>query len=103
MLMCNAGSTFTPALKLSGKLSGRSWLGDEDSDEEDPFAEDDFSAADDGDTEIMARDKLARISTFTQKLIEALGSEETGDFMLKELCVQLVSQAKATLRRRLKL
>lgn len=82
--------SFPPALKLSGKLSGRSWLGDDDSDEDDPFAEEDFSAADDGDAEIMARDKLARISTFTQKLIEALGAEDTGDFTLNELCVQLV-------------
>ncbi|BGP47541.1 Protein kinase of the Mitotic Exit Network [Rhodotorula kratochvilovae] len=77
------------SLKLNTRLSGRSWLGDEDSDEEDPFALVDSSLAlglsdpdDDADAAgafeytpaDLERDQLARQCALVGELVDVVGS-----------------------------
>ncbi|PWN48605.1 hypothetical protein IE53DRAFT_319044 [Violaceomyces palustris] len=60
-------------LQLTARLSNRSWLGDDDRDEDDPFAEIDEGFEDEGDLEAnVARDKHARLCAHVTELVEAL-------------------------------
>jgi hypothetical protein len=67
-------------------------LGDENSDEEDPFAEVEVEFTDEGGNleENVARDKFARLTSFVQELVDAL-STNTDGYDLQESCLQLVS------------
>lgn len=77
------------SLKLT-RRSNKSWLGDEDGDEADPFAEieDDFSA-DDLEANVL-RDKKATMCAAMNKLIDNL-VPKSSSFALRETCDELVS------------
>ncbi|GAA5977680.1 hypothetical protein JCM11641_001376 [Rhodosporidiobolus odoratus] len=85
-------------LRLGTRSSSRSWLGDEDSDEEDPFAlvEDDgqVSAAYDVEADLeanLARDKLAQQCVLMSELIETVAGAERldGEWEVREAALQL--------------
>ncbi|GAA5906712.1 hypothetical protein JCM6882_003280 [Rhodosporidiobolus microsporus] len=88
-------------LRLNTRLSSKSWLGDEDSDEEDPFAlvdADDAEAAATGayDAEAdleanLARDKLAQQCALVSALIETVATAEQldGEWEVREAALQL--------------
>ncbi|KAL8290145.1 hypothetical protein RQP46_003084 [Phenoliferia psychrophenolica] len=103
------------ALQLNTKLSSKSWvslspplpiqpqaadfiitmtkLGDEDSDEEDPFAEveDEDGFDDDADLETnVARDKLARLASYVGELVDAISSD-TDEYSLREASLELIN------------
>ncbi|PWN90460.1 hypothetical protein FA10DRAFT_241235, partial [Acaromyces ingoldii] len=77
-------------LQLTTRLSKRSWLGDDDSDE-DPFAEfeDDFSQEADLEANV-ARDKHARMCASVNDLVEELQATTSEDQLI-EACEQLES------------
>ncbi|KAJ7163077.1 hypothetical protein C8R46DRAFT_1281413 [Mycena filopes] len=68
------GTTLEPAaaLQLTTRLSNRSWLGDDNSDEEDPFAEEDDLEAN------LQRDKYARLCNMVNGLIDQLTPSGAG-------------------------
>ncbi|GAA6017250.1 hypothetical protein JCM10207_003660 [Rhodosporidiobolus poonsookiae] len=87
-------------LRLETKLSSRSWLGDEDSDEDDPFALVDAEDADgasstydpEADLEAnLARDKLAQQCILVSDLVETVARAERldGDWEVREAALQL--------------
>ncbi|GAA5841123.1 hypothetical protein JCM11251_008023 [Rhodosporidiobolus azoricus] len=88
-------------LRLNTRLSSKSWLGDEDSDEEDPFAlvdADDAEAtaagAYDAEADLeanLARDKLAQQCALVSELIETVASAERldGEWEVREAALQL--------------
>ncbi|EEB93559.1 hypothetical protein MPER_07763 [Moniliophthora perniciosa FA553] len=78
------------ALKLNTRLSNRSWLGDEDSDEEDPFAEIDEGFSEDDLEANLQRDKYARLCNQVNSLIDEL-TPSAPDFQLRDACDQLAS------------
>ncbi|KAK4699243.1 hypothetical protein P7C70_g7019, partial [Phenoliferia sp. Uapishka_3] len=79
------------ALHLNTKLSSKSWLGDEDSDEEDPFAEVEEDDFEDTDLETnVARDKLARLATYVAELVDAISSE-ADEYELRESALELIN------------
>ncbi|CDW98725.1 hypothetical protein [Sporisorium scitamineum] len=60
-------------LQLTARLSNRSWLRDDDADEDDPFAEIDEGLNTEADLEAnVARDQHARICAFVTELVESL-------------------------------
>ncbi|KAI9706280.1 MAG: hypothetical protein M1820_004855 [Bogoriella megaspora] len=74
---------------LSSRLSNKSWLGDEEEEDDDPFAmlEETF---DEPDLELnVARDKHARLCMFVDSLIGSLKTSQTPD-MLDDITEQLV-------------
>ncbi|KAF8513773.1 hypothetical protein JB92DRAFT_3083136 [Gautieria morchelliformis] len=71
------------------QLTNRSWLGDEDSDEEDPFAEIDEGFVEDDLEANLVRDKHARLCTTVNRLIDEL-VPNAPDFALRDACDQLV-------------
>ncbi|KAF4577422.1 hypothetical protein EYR36_005410 [Pleurotus pulmonarius] len=77
-------------LQLNTRLSNKSWLGDEDSDEEDPFAEIDEGFAEDDLEANLQRDKHARLCNAVNQLIDEL-SPSAPDFQLRDACDQLIS------------
>lgn len=79
----------TKSLQLT-KRSNKSWLGDEDGDELDPFAEieDDFDT-EDLETNVL-RDKRATMCTEINKLIDDL-VPKSNSTVLKAACDGLVS------------
>ncbi|GAA5958813.1 hypothetical protein JCM10213_006249 [Rhodosporidiobolus nylandii] len=88
-------------LRLNTRLSSRSWLGDEDSDEEDPFALVDAddedgagAAAYDAEADLeanLARDKLAQQCALVSELIETIARAERldGEWDIREAALQL--------------
>ncbi|KAI0247582.1 hypothetical protein BJV78DRAFT_906498 [Lactifluus subvellereus] len=77
-------------LQLNTRLSNKSWLGDEDTDEEDPFAEIDEGFAEDDLEANLQRDKYARLTTAVNLLIDEL-TPSAPDFQLRDACDQLLS------------
>lgn len=70
-------------------------LGDEDSDEEDPFAAVDDAGADDLaiDLETMlARDRMARACASVAEQVAVLDREEVDEFQIREAALELVSR-----------
>ncbi|KAF8489636.1 kinase-like protein [Russula emetica] len=88
----NASSLEHPVqtLQLNTRLSNKSWLGDEDTDEEDPFAEIDEGFAEDDLEANLQRDKHARLTTAVNQLIDEL-TPSAPDFQLRDACDQLLS------------
>ncbi|KAL4249212.1 non-specific serine/threonine protein kinase [Abortiporus biennis] len=76
-------------LQLHTRLSNKSWLGDED-DEEDPFAEIDEGFAEEDLEMNLQRDKYARLSNTVNQLIDEL-TPSAPDFQLREACDQLLN------------
>ncbi|KAH9470133.1 hypothetical protein Pst134EA_007399 [Puccinia striiformis f. sp. tritici] len=85
----------TETLKLQTRLSNmssKSWLGDEDSDEIDPFAEVDEEnfATEEATLEAnLARDRLARLSTLVTEIVDQM-SPDIDEVSLKDGCMQLI-------------
>ncbi|KAJ7134218.1 hypothetical protein C8R44DRAFT_869887 [Mycena epipterygia] len=77
------------ALQLTTRLSNRSWLGDDNSDEEDPFAEIDEGFAEDDLEANLQRDKYARLCNMVNGLIDQL-TPSAPDFQLRDACDQLL-------------
>ncbi|KAJ7202878.1 hypothetical protein GGX14DRAFT_653362 [Mycena pura] len=78
------------ALQLTTRLSNRSWLGDDGSDEEDPFAEIDEGFAEDDLEANLQRDKYARLCNMVNGFIDQL-TPSAPDFQLRDACDQLLS------------
>ncbi|KAJ7243744.1 hypothetical protein C8J57DRAFT_60548 [Mycena rebaudengoi] len=78
------------ALQLTTRLSNRSWLGDDGSDEEDPFAEIDEGFAEDDLEANLQRDKYARLCNMVNQLIDEL-TPSAPDFQLRDACDQLLN------------
>ncbi|KAK7689843.1 hypothetical protein QCA50_006482 [Cerrena zonata] len=85
------GSSSQPmqTLQLNTRLSNKSWLGDED-DEEDPFAEIDEGFAEEDLESNLQRDKYARLCNTVNTLIDEL-TPSAPDFQLREACDQLLN------------
>lgn len=79
-----------PPLQLTTRLSNKSWFGDEQSDEEDPFAEIDEGFAEDDLEANLQRDKHARLCNSVNQLIDEL-TPAAPDFQLQEACNQLLT------------
>ncbi|TDL22240.1 hypothetical protein BD410DRAFT_788970 [Rickenella mellea] len=77
-------------LQLNTRLSNKSWLGDENSDEEDPFAEIDEGFAEDDLEANLQRDKHARLCNSVNQLIDEL-TPSAPDFQLRDACDQLLT------------
>ncbi|KAG7088758.1 hypothetical protein E1B28_012724 [Marasmius oreades] len=77
-------------LKLNTRLSNRSWLREEDSDEEDPFAEIDEGFSEDDLEANLQRDKYARLCNQVNSLIDEL-TPSAPDFQLRDACDQLLT------------
>ncbi|KAJ7457589.1 hypothetical protein B0H11DRAFT_1818203, partial [Mycena galericulata] len=78
------------ALQLNTRLSNKSWLGDDNSDEEDPFAEIDEGFAEDDLEANLQRDKYARLCNMVNGLIDQL-TPSAPDFQLRDACDQLLN------------
>lgn len=86
----NAPEVQMHTLQLNTRLSKRSWLGDEDSDEEDPFAEID-EGFDEHDLETnLNRDRHARLTASVNGLIDKL-EPSAPDFQQREACDELLN------------
>ncbi|KAH9950642.1 kinase-like protein [Amylocystis lapponica] len=85
------GTTSHPiqTLQLNTRLSNKSWLGDED-DDEDPFAEIDEGFAEEDLESNLQRDKYARLSSMVTELIDEL-TPSAPDFQLRDACDQLLN------------
>ncbi|KAF8895111.1 hypothetical protein BD779DRAFT_1497502 [Infundibulicybe gibba] len=77
-------------LQLNTRLSNKSWLGDENSDEEDPFAEIDEGFSEDDLDANLQRDKYARLCNTVNQLIDEL-TPSAPDFQLRDACDQLLA------------
>ena len=77
-------------LQLNTRLSNKSWFGDEDDAEDDPFAEIDEGYAEEDLESNLQRDKYARLSNQVTQLIDEL-TPSAPDFQLRDACDQLVS------------
>ncbi|VDB91802.1 unnamed protein product [Peniophora sp. CBMAI 1063] len=76
-------------MQLTTRLSNKSWLGDEDTDEEDPFAEIDEGFDEDDLEANLQHDKYARLTSNISSLIDEL-SPAAPDFQLRDACDQLM-------------
>ncbi|KAF8558280.1 kinase-like protein [Imleria badia] len=76
-------------LQLNTRHSNKSWLGDED-DEDDPFAEIDEGFAEDDLETNLQRDKHARLCSMVNQLIDEL-TPSAPDFQLRDACDQLIT------------
>ncbi|OBZ71172.1 Cytokinesis protein sepH [Grifola frondosa] len=76
-------------LQLNTRLSNKSWLGDDD-DDEDPFAEIDEGYAEDDLESNLQRDKYARLCNTVTQLIDEL-TPSAPDFQLRDACDQLLN------------
>ncbi|KDN41719.1 hypothetical protein RSAG8_07250, partial [Rhizoctonia solani AG-8 WAC10335] len=86
----NAPEVQMHTLQLNTRLSKRSWLGDEDSDEEDPFAEID-EGFDEHDLETnLNRDRHARLTASVNALIDKL-EPNAPDYQQREACDELLN------------
>lgn len=79
----------TQSLKLNTRLSDKSWLGDDDLDEEDPFAEIEEEYDEDDLEANLQRDKLARLTGLVNQMIDEL-TPSAPDFQLRDACDQLI-------------
>uniref|UniRef100_A0A0K3CJ22 BY PROTMAP: gi/472584551/gb/EMS22137.1/ STE/STE11/cdc15 protein kinase [Rhodosporidium toruloides NP11] gi/647399342/emb/CDR43947.1/ RHTO0S08e08328g1_1 [Rhodosporidium toruloides] n=1 Tax=Rhodotorula toruloides TaxID=5286 RepID=A0A0K3CJ22_RHOTO len=90
------------SLKLNTRLSNKSWLGEEDSDEEDPFAAVEaeeldphgaIAFLDNSEADLaanLARDHLARQCALVEELVDVVAStEHPDDFETREAALQL--------------
>lgn len=77
--------TSMQTLQLHTRLSSKSWLGDADSDEEDPFAEIDEGFIDNDLETNLVRDKLARLCSTVNNLIEQL-TPSSPDYVMRDAC-----------------
>ncbi|TFK39077.1 hypothetical protein BDQ12DRAFT_630265 [Crucibulum laeve] len=77
-------------LQLNTRLSNKSWLGEENSDEEDPFAEIDEGFSEDDLDANLQRDKYARLCNTVNQLIDEL-TPSAPDFQLRDACDQLIN------------
>ncbi|KAF8631040.1 hypothetical protein AX15_002648 [Amanita polypyramis BW_CC] len=77
-------------LQLNTRLSNKSWLGDENSDEEDPFAEIDEGFSEDDLESNLQRDKNARLCNLVNQLTDEL-TPSAPDFQLRDACDQLLN------------
>ncbi|KAJ9476452.1 Cell division control protein 15 [Pseudozyma hubeiensis] len=78
----SVGSSNT--LQLTARLSNRSWLRDDDADEDDPFAEIDEGFNAEADLEAnVARDQHARMCAFVTELVESLDTRAGVDELLQ--------------------
>jgi hypothetical protein len=88
-----AGTRSTHSLQLT-RRSNQSWLGDEDADLSDPFAEidDDFDFGEDIEANLL-RDKRATLCANVSRLIEKLepGAGAAGFPALRETCDELLA------------
>ncbi|KAG0148073.1 hypothetical protein CROQUDRAFT_41983 [Cronartium quercuum f. sp. fusiforme G11] len=87
-------SASNETLKLQTRLSNmssKSWLGDEDSDEVDPFAEvDDDDLTEEPTLEAnLARDRLARLGNLVTEIVDQM-TPDIDEFALKDGCMQLI-------------
>ncbi|MBW0466232.1 hypothetical protein O181_005947 [Austropuccinia psidii MF-1] len=89
-LEATSGETLKLQTRLSN-LSSKSWLGDEDSDEIDPFAEvDDEDMTEEATLEAnIARDRLARLSTLVTEIVDQM-TPDIDELSLKDGCMQLI-------------
>ncbi|KAI5117925.1 hypothetical protein M0805_002004 [Coniferiporia weirii] len=85
----NAFEQVAQSLKLNTRLSSKSWLGDDDFDEEDPFAEIDEGFSEDDLEANLQRDKHARLCSLVNQMIDEL-TPAAPDFQLRDACDQLV-------------
>ncbi|THH10479.1 hypothetical protein EW145_g1305 [Phellinidium pouzarii] len=85
----NAFEQVAQSLKLNTRLSDRSWLGDDDLDEEDPFAEIDEGFSEDDLEANLQRDKHARLCSLINQMIDEL-TPSAPDFQLRDACDQLI-------------
>ncbi|KAH7337093.1 hypothetical protein B0J17DRAFT_718990 [Rhizoctonia solani] len=86
----NAPEVQMHTLQLNTRLSKRSWLGDEDSDDEDPFAEID-EGFDEHDLETnLNRDRHARLTASVNTLIDKL-EPNAPDYQQREACDELLN------------
>ncbi|KAH8114562.1 hypothetical protein DFH11DRAFT_1689039 [Phellopilus nigrolimitatus] len=77
------------SLKLNTRLSDKSWLGDDDLDEEDPFAEIDEGFSEEDLEANLQRDKHARLCSLINQMIDEL-TPSAPDFQLRDACDQLI-------------
>ncbi|KAF8505364.1 hypothetical protein BU17DRAFT_101047 [Hysterangium stoloniferum] len=77
-------------LQLTTRLSNKSWLGDELSDEEDPFAEIDEGFDEDDLEANVIRDKHARLCASVNHLIDEL-VPNAPDYALRDACDELLA------------
>jgi hypothetical protein len=77
-------------LQLTTRLSNKSWLGDELSDEEDPFAEIDEGFSEEDLEANLQRDKYARLTNSVNQLIDEL-TPSAPNFQLRDACDQLLT------------
>ncbi|KAM0746355.1 kinase-like protein [Meredithblackwellia eburnea MCA 4105] len=82
-------------LQLNTKLSNKSWLGEEDSDEDDPFAEvdqeEEQAALAETDLETnLARDKLARLAALVAQLVDTISSD-TDEYAIREAALEMIN------------
>ncbi|PIL35163.1 hypothetical protein GSI_02952 [Ganoderma sinense ZZ0214-1] len=77
-------------LQLNTRLSNKSWFGDEDDEEDDPFAEIDEGYAEEDLEANLQRDKYARLSNQVTQLIDEL-TPSAPDFQLRDACDQLLN------------
>ncbi|SPO21335.1 related to MAPKK kinase [Ustilago trichophora] len=71
-------------LQLTARLSNRSWMRDDDGDEDDPFAEIDEGLNAEADMEAnVARDQHARMCAFVAELVESLDTRAGVDELLQ--------------------
>ncbi|KAL0960993.1 hypothetical protein HGRIS_005988 [Hohenbuehelia grisea] len=89
-----AGSSME-TLQLNTRLSNKSWLGDDNDDEEDPFAEIDEGFAEDDLEANLQRDKHARLCNTVNQLIDQL-TPSAPDFQLRDACDQLIDVMSET-------
>lgn len=85
-----SGETLKLQTRLSN-MSSKSWLGDEDSDEVDPFAEvEDENLTEEATLEAnIARDRLARLSTLVTEIVDQM-TPDIDEVSLKDGCMQLI-------------
>ncbi|PLW27115.1 hypothetical protein PCANC_23219 [Puccinia coronata f. sp. avenae] len=87
---CPSSETLKLQTRLSN-MSSKSWLGDEDSDEVDPFAEvDEENLTEEATLEAnIARDRLARLSTLVTEIVDQM-TPDIDEVSLKDGCMQLI-------------
>lgn len=86
----NTNGAALQRLQLTTRLSSRSWLGDDDIDEEDPFAEIDEGFSEDDLEANLQRDKYARMCNAVNQLLDGL-TPSAPDFQLRDACDQLMT------------
>lgn len=88
-------------LELNRKLSSKSWLGDDEQDEEDPFAEVEEAFDDEKDLDNLEanvyREQVAKMCSFVNDLLDGM-SAEADELLIQDGCVHLVRTCSAALQ-----